>query len=159
MIQFSFLLSLSPSDYSSMMRLCTRTSFLSWLILTSNTMSTILAFSRSGTMSSYPPSGHQKLTKKVVIKRISDDTSYQHYHYPQQNTNHTNATSSLPLSAKEVPDTHMISNDIPQMKQPKSDVNRIFYNWFPDTMARVDSLVTISVPIPFCQFENSPCKI
>ena len=104
-------------------------------------------------MTSHPPSGHQKLTKKVVIKRISDDSNYQHYHYPQV-TNDTNSTSVPQLHHH----THILSNEIPQMA-PKSQVNRVFYNWFPDTMARVDSSLVINIPIPFCQFDNSPCKI
>ena len=145
-------------DYSAMVTATTL--LLSWLLLTSNIMAP-MAFSRAGTMNA----GHQKLTKKVVLKRISDNlmpppqisvmdnSSYQHYHYPQQDTNTTTNTTQIHHHSH----THYMSNDVPA-PQPKNDVNRVFYNWFPDTMARVDSIITVNIPIPFCQFENSPCK-
>lgn len=156
-------------DYSAMVTTTTTLS-LSWLLLTSNIMAP-MAFSQAGTMTA----GDQKLMKKVVIKRadlgpfierVSNDlkasvmdTSYQHYHYPNQESNHTNSTNSEP---RQIHHTHSHSHyDIPVIPPPaakSSDVSRVFYNWFPDTTARVDSIITVSVPIPFCQFENSPCK-
>ena len=164
-------------DYSAMVT-TTTTLLLSWLLLTSNIMAP-MAFSQAGTMTSQHPAGNQKLMKKVVIKRadigpfierISNDlkapklsvmdTSYQHYHYPTQEFNNTNSTTTTNSEPKQIHHHSHSHYDIPVIPPaPKSsDVSRVFYNWFPDTTARVDSIITVSVPIPFCQFENSPCK-
>ena len=149
-------------DYSAMVTTC----LLSWLLLTSNILAP-MAFSQAGTMTSQHPAGHQKLTKKVVIKRISDepklslDSSYHHYHYPTQEVNNTNTTNLTELNPepKQIHHHSHSHYEIPVIPPaPKSDVSRVFYNWFPDTMARVDSIITVNIPIPFCQFENSPCK-
>ena len=108
----------------------------SWLLLTLPMMQT-LAFTSTGTLTQNGPN-----FKKVLVKRV-----------PEIYTPPTIYNETLPTY-------HHHHYDDPLMRIPESrpKVTRVFGNFFPGTMAVVESALKVSIPIPFCQFENSPCK-
>lgn len=108
-----------------------------WLLLTFQTMHT-LAFSSMGTMSANDH--HQFPPRKVLVKRV-----------PEKNPL---VQDTLPTYSHHY-DHHDHMMSVP-MERPK--VTRVFTNFFPGSTATIESAFKVNIPIPFCQFENAPCK-
>ena len=48
---------------------------------------------------------------------------------------------------------------LPQMKAKKSPKARFFGGFLKGAVTVLEAAVKVNIPIPFCQFPNSPCKI
>ena len=73
------------------------------------------------------------------------DHHNQHDHHDHNEVNIVTTTETL---------------SIPTTNSTRPRITRVFQNILgPGTTAVVESALKISIPIPFCQFENAPCKI
>ena len=131
-----------------------------WLLLSLPIMES-LAFTATGTMSNEStPSKSSKSLKmrKVILKRNPEVhlTPPEVSNYIQEPYKLYNDTS---LPTHHHYHHHGYHQDPLMMDQPRPKVTRFFGNFFPGTEAVIESALSIHIPIPFCQFENSPCKI
>ena len=114
-----------------------------WLLLSLPIMET-LAFTSKGTLTDNQiPQGQWK---KVVVKRVPEKLTP-----PSQAVAYND---TLPAYHHR----HYYADPLMSVPEPRPQIKRVFGNFFPGTMAVVESALKINIPIPFCQFENSPCK-
>ena len=104
-------------------------------------------------------SGKVLKTRKVLVKRNPEVQLTP----PEISTNYVEQPlelyNDIPLTTYHHHHHHGYHQDMTMIDQPKPKVTRFFGNFFPGSMATIDTALNIHIPIPFCQFENSPCKI
>lgn len=86
---------------------------------------------------------HSIQQRKVLVKRV-----------PEKNPMILHEQDILPTYSHHY-DHHDHMMSVP-VERPK--VTRVFTNFFPGSTAILESAFKVSIPIPFCQFENAPCK-
>ena len=103
-------------------------------------------------------SGKVLKTRKVLVKRNPEV-----HLTPPEISNYVEKPLELyddtPLTTYHHHHHHGYHQDMTMIDQPKPKVTRFFGNFFPGIEATIETLLSIHIPIPFCQFENSPCKI